>query len=79
MCVKEKIELSCYVTKTKVELDQSFRRFLLNYIDIVIIKNCKNIPRGGKKLASCFLEGHLPPHATQCHPIARACIDIMGR
>ena len=37
-----------YVTKTKVELNQDFRRFLLNYKYTATTKNCKKFPRVAK-------------------------------
>ena len=49
----------------KVEFKKNIRRSLLNYKDKATIKNCKNFPRGGKKLASYSPGGsicHLIPH-----------------
>jgi len=44
--VQEKIELSSIFTKTKVELNQNFRRSLLNYKDKATIKNCIKSSQG---------------------------------
>jgi len=59
------------VTKTKVELNQNFRGFLLIYKDKATIKIAKNSP-GVAKSWHPILQGWLvPPHATQwlraCH------------
>ena len=71
MLSQSKVESVCrkrlnflYVTKTKVDLNQNFRRSLLGYSDKATITNCKKILWGGKRMASCWPGGHLPPHAT---------------
>ena len=54
-----------YVAKTKVDLNQNFRRSLLHsYNDKAAIKNCKKILRGGKRMASCWPGVAFAPHAT---------------
>ena len=55
------------VTDTKVELKETFMRYLLSYKDKATIKNCKGIPGDGKTLASC---GPIVVFTTPSHPIA---------
>ena len=42
-----------HITKTKVDLNKSFRRHLLSYKDKATIRGCRNIPRGDKRLSFC--------------------------
>ena len=51
-----------YVTKTKIELNQNFRRFLLNYQDKATIKIAKIFPGMAKA-------GILLPRDGICHPL----------
>ena len=86
-CMQEKVEFSCIkvdLDETKVDLDQNFSKSLLGYKDKATIKNCKKIPRGGKKMVSCcpgvakrwYLvalgwqkDGILLPWGGICHPM----------
>ena len=63
MCVQEKIELSSIFTKTKVKLNQNFRRSLLNYKDKATIKNCIKSSQGLQQ-AGILLPGVGHPHLT---------------
>ena len=60
-----------YATKTKVDLNQNFRRSLLrSYNDKATIKNGKKILRGAKRTASCCPGSAFATIAT---PWLRAC------
>ena len=52
-----------YVTKTKVDLNQNFRRFLLGYDDKVIIKKLQENSHGWQK------DGILLPKGGRPHPM----------
>ena len=68
----DKDEIFWNGTKTKVNLTQYFEKSLLGYKDKVAARNCKQILRGGKKLA-CFCPG--VAFATTCHPMATGLIS----
>ena len=64
-CMQEKTDFSC--TKTKVDLNQNFRRTLLGYKDKATRNNNKKLqenPPGWQK------DGILLPRGGICHPIA---------
>ena len=54
MRLEGKIELDRISQRQKVELNQKFRRSLHNYKDKSTVKICKKVPRGSKKLVSCW-------------------------
>ena len=58
-----------HVTKTKVELNKNFRRPLLSCKDKVTIKDCKEVPRGGKS----WHRGVQGAFAAPYHPWLRVC------
>ena len=50
-CMQERLNF-VVCTKSKVDLNQNFRRSLLGYNDKAAIKNCNKILRCGKRTAS---------------------------